>query len=92
MADVQVTCITKPNVLSSHEHITQIGGAGWKWNREDVIKSIEAKTNTFYVIDPATGKRAYVGVFRPADGRQPYIRTYADGVWTDNLLSLPQCP
>jgi Protein of unknown function (DUF3892) len=92
MADVQVTCITKPNVLSAHEHITEIGGVGWKWKREDVIKSIDSKTNTFYVIDSVTGKKAYVGVVRPSDGRNPYLQTYADGVWKDNLLSLSQCP
>lgn len=91
MADVQVTCITKLNASSSHEHITHIGGVGWKWQRDDVIKSIEAKTNTFHVIDPATGKKAYVGVVRPKDGRQAYLQTYSDGVWTNNLLSLPQC-
>ena len=32
--------------------------------------------------------RATVGVVRPATGN-PYLRTYTDGVWTDNLLSLP---
>lgn len=92
MADVQVTCIIKPNVLSSHEHITHIGGVGWKWSREDVIRSIDGRTNTFYVLDPRTGKKAYIGVVRPTDGRAPYLQTYADGVWTNNLLSLPQCP
>lgn len=92
MADVQVTCITKPNALSSHEHITHIGGVGWKWQREAVIRSIEAKTNTFYVIDPTSGRKAYVAVVHPKDGRSAYLQTYADGVWTNNLLSLPQCP
>ena len=91
MADVQVTCITKPAVLSSHEHITQIGGVGWVWQREDVIRSIEAKTNTFFVIDPLSGKRSDIGVVRPTDGRSPYLQTYADGKWTNNLLSLTQC-
>ena len=43
------------------------------------------------VIDPRTGKRADVGVVRQ-NGRPPYLRTYADGVWNDNLLSLNQCP
>jgi hypothetical protein len=92
MADVQVTCITKPDVFSAHEHITAIGGVGWKWQREEVIRSIDSKTNTFYVLDPTTGKRAYIGVVRPKDGRAPYLQTYADGEWKDNLLSLPQCP
>jgi Protein of unknown function (DUF3892) len=93
MADVQVTCIDKPHPLSAHEHITHVGNprVGWKWTREDVIRSIVAKTNTFFVIDPYTGKRSDVGVVRPV-GRAPYVRTHADGDWNDNLLSLSQCP
>ena len=30
------------------------------------------------------------GALRPAYG-EPYLRTYADGIWTDNLLSLYEC-
>jgi hypothetical protein len=91
MADVQVTCITKPHPQSPHEHITHLGGAKWKWTREQVIASIDAKANTFYVLDPRTSKRADVGVIRPA-GRPAFVRTHADGDWNDNLLSLNQCP
>lgn len=93
MANVQVTCITKPHPNSSHEHITHIGNPanGWKWTREQAIASIEAKTNSFYVVDPYNGKTSYVGVVRPT-GRPAYLRTYADGDWNDNLLSLNQCP
>ena len=93
MADAEVTCITKPHPQSPHEHITHVGNprAGWTWSREQVIASIEGKTNTFYVRDPKPGKRADIGVVR-ATGHAPYLRTYADGVWTDNLLSLNQCP
>jgi hypothetical protein len=93
VTDVQVTCITKPHVLSSHEHITHLGNpqANWKWTREQVIASIEARQNTFFVMDPYTGKRSDVGIVKPA-GRSPYLRTYADNDWNDNLLSLDQCP
>ena len=93
MADCQVTCITKPHPQSPHEHITHLGNpsVGWKWTREQIIASIDARTNTFFVIDPRTGKRAEVGVVREP-GKQPYVRTYADGVYTNNLLSLDQCP
>jgi len=93
MADVQVTCITKPNPKSAHEHITHLGNpaAGWKWSREQVIPSIDAGTNTFYVIDPHTGKRSDVGVVRER-GKAPYLRTHADRYWNNNLLSLDQCP
>jgi hypothetical protein len=93
MADVQVTCITKPHPLSPHEHITHLGNpqAGWEWTREQVVASIDAGTNSFYVLDKKTGKRADVGVVRPS-GRAPYLRTHADGYWNDNLLALDQCP
>jgi hypothetical protein len=93
MADVLVACITKPHPHSPHEHITELGNpkANWKWSREQVIASIEAKTNTFYTLDRRTGKRADIGVVRPA-GRPAYVRTHADGVWTDNLLAMDQCP
>jgi hypothetical protein len=92
MADVKVTCIEKPHPQSPHEHITHLGNpaADWKWTREQVIESIDAKTNTFYVIDPHNGKRSDVGVVRPV-GRAAYVRTYADGDWNNNLLSLDQC-
>lgn len=95
MADVRITCITKSIPQGGHQHITHVGnpqatGGGWKWPVAQVIESIDAKSNTFYVMDGRTGKRANVGVVRPENGR-PYLRTYADGVWTDNLLSLPSC-
>lgn len=92
MADVRITCITKAHPQGGHEYISHIGSldARWKWSKEQTIQSIDAKTNTFYVLD-ASGKRADVGVIRPATG-YAYLRTYADGVWTDNLLSLPPCP
>jgi hypothetical protein len=93
MADVQVTCITKPHPQSPHEHITHLGNPapGWKWTREQVIASIDAGTNTFFVLEPSTGKRADVAVVREA-GKAPYLRTHADGHWNNNLLSLSQCP
>lgn len=95
MADARVTCITKPQVDSPHERITHLGnphsaGGGWIWTRQQVIASIEAKSNTFYVIDASNGKRADIGVVRES-GKEPYLRTYADGRWSNNLLSLNQC-
>lgn len=96
MAQYSVTCITKPNRESTHEYITHIGGSingtRWKITREEAIRQIETKTNSFYVTDPTNPfKRSTVGVIRPALG-YPYLRTYADGDWDNNLLSLTQCP
>ena len=92
MADAQVTCITKPHPQSAHEHITHLGNPPqWVWTREQVIASIDAKSNSFFVLDPYSGKRSDVGVVR-VSGKDPYLRTYAGGNWNNNLLSLNQCP
>jgi hypothetical protein len=87
MSDVQVTCINKQPRNNTHEGITHLGGATWKWTRQQVVDSINANTNTFYTL--VNGKRADVGVVKGPNG--PYVRTYADGVWNDNLLALPEC-
>jgi len=96
MADRRVLCVNKPDRNSRHEHITNLGGtdaagARWKFTREEVIRRIDNRTDTFYTIDPATGRRADVVVVREA-GKLPYVRTVRDGIPTDNLLSLPECP
>ena len=71
-----------------HEGITHLGGANWKWTRQQVITSIEQRTNTFYTM--VAGKRADVGVVDGPNGK--YVRTHADGYYNDNLLALPECP
>lgn len=93
MVDVLVTCINKRDRDSTHEGITHLGnptsdGGGWKWTRAKVIESIEAKDNTFYT--EVQGNRGDIGVVNGANGK--YLRTYADGKWNDNLLSLKECP
>jgi hypothetical protein len=92
MPDVQITCITKSHNNGSHEHITCVGNPSvpWKCPTAQVIESIDRKTNTFFVQDPHTRKRADVGVVRPP-GSPAYLRTYADGLWNDNLLAQKQC-
>jgi Protein of unknown function (DUF3892) len=91
MADVVVTCINKQPRDNTHEGIIYLGGpggGGWKWTRQQVVESINARTNSFYT--QVGGKRADIGVVQGPKG--PYLRTYADGVWNDNLLALPECP
>lgn len=92
MPEYHVTCITKPNRESVHEHITHIGNvtANWRLQRETVVGMIESKTGSFYTIDASTGQRAYVGVVRPV-GRPAHLRTHADGKWNDNLLAQREC-
>ena len=91
MSQYQITCITKSHANGGHEHITSAGGSSPRWllNVDQIISRIDLKVDQFYVQD-YLGRRAYVGVIRPL-GRRAYIRTYADGVWTDNLLALDAC-
>lgn len=93
MSDYEVNAINKPNRYSAHEHITHIGNNNiprWRITREDAIRRIDSKSDSFYVIDQLTRKKAYIGIVREAN-KLPYLRTYADGIWRDNLLSLPEC-
>jgi len=92
MAEYQVTCINKPNHASPHEHITHIGNPANKWRmtREQAILQIEGNINQFYTVEKVTGKKCYIGVVKEA-GKNPYLRTYADKVWKDNLLAQADC-
>ncbi|MQB43670.1 DUF3892 domain-containing protein [Rhizobium sp. ICMP 5592] len=87
MADVRVTCINKTPRNNTNEGITHLGNSTGKWTRQQVIDWIENKTDTFFTL--ANGKRADIGVVKGPNGK--YLRTYADGVWNDNLLALPEC-
>ncbi|MEQ1853866.1 MAG: DUF3892 domain-containing protein [Chthoniobacteraceae bacterium] len=92
MTTHQITCITKPNRFSTHEHITHIGNIAGKWKitRESAIQRIDSKADSFYTVDSTTGKRAEIAVVRET-GKLPYLRTHADGKWNDNLLALAEC-
>ena len=92
MKEFQVTCINKPNRTSPHEHITHIGNVAenWRLTRESAIRRIDGGEEAFYTIDQSTGLKIYIGVVRGA-GKAPYLRTYADSKWKDNLLALDDC-
>lgn len=87
-----VTCINKPHHHSAHEHITHIGNLLEKWRvtREKAIFEIEHNINQFYTVDQTTKKVCLIGVVRE-HGKDPYLRTYADGKYNDNLLAQPEC-
>ena len=89
MADIQITCITKPDTDNRHEAITHVGNSQGKWPKGDVINWIDANEHTFYTGSGV--QKADIGVVRET-GKAPYLRTHADGQWNNNLLSLPQCP
>lgn len=92
MSDFQVTCINKPDRMSRHEHITHIGNVANKWRmtREEAIRRIDVKQDSFYTVDRFSGQKMYIGVVREVD-KNPFLRTHADGKWNDNLLALDEC-
>lgn len=78
---------------SRHEHITDI-----RWvedgkatpqssSRAEMVKFVEGKGKA-YVRD-ARGDVAYLRV-RTSSAGNKYVQTYADGIWSDNLLALPR--
>jgi hypothetical protein len=76
---------------SGHEHITRVrwsnpaDGATGDSARGDMITWIKDQHGVAKVAD-ARGS-VDVGV---VEARPPYLRTHADGRWTDNLLALPR--
>ncbi len=77
---------------STHEHVSEV-----IWMNETSFESGKTLTaemvkyiddgNSVRVSDGNT--RVSVGVVRER-GKAPFLRTYADKKWTDNLLALPK--
>jgi Protein of unknown function (DUF3892) len=94
MTDYRVDCINKPDRFNAHEHITHVGGpnpegAGrWKDTTANVVAFIENQQHRFYTKEGSSS--AWIGVRTSAAGRK-FLQTYADSVWKDNLLALPEC-
>ena len=76
---------------TQHEHIGSVlwrhpdTGATGEISRYDLVDWIDSKRGEAYVTDGSS--TVEVGVVH---ARPPFIRTYADGRWTDNLLALPR--
>lgn len=76
-----------------HEHIVRLwwvdpaDGETGENTRAALVSWIENDNGKAYVED-RWGNRSDVGVVTPKYGEK-YLRTYADRVWTDNLLALP---
>lgn len=79
---------------TSHEHISHLwwvnpaSSATGDNTRAQIVSWIEDEGGKAYV-ENRPGERADVGVVTPTRGEK-YLRTYADGVWTNNLLALPR--
>ena len=93
---IRITCINKSGGYHADPHhaISNLGwiedGTGKTGNNTRLIYDwIKNENGTAYVLDPR-GNKAFVGTRENANGTK-YLQTYADQVWTDNLLALPEC-
>lgn len=89
---IQITHIRKPDPNSPHEAISHYGcpkndGTLGKYERESFIKWLKENKTDAYVSDGSL--RAWCEI--RSNGHINYLQTYADGKWSNNLLSLPQC-
>jgi hypothetical protein len=94
---IRITCINKSGGYHADPHHA-IENLGWsnekdgktgKNTRLEIYDWIKNKQGIAYVRDSRNNK-AYVGTRENANGTK-YLQTYADQVWTDNLLALPEC-
>lgn len=77
-----------------HEHIEYLwwtsdqGGGNGCYTRDQMVAYVKHNGNaSVYSRDQNGGKSAWVHANN--NGRVEYVQTFADGRWTNNLLSLP---
>ncbi|MFF5931597.1 DUF3892 domain-containing protein [Streptomyces hydrogenans] len=91
---IQITAVRLTTGGTAHEHIThlwwtdQVTGNTGDNTRAEIVHWIEHQAGKAYTSD-AAGRRTEVLVVTPTRGEK-YLRTHADGVWTNNLLALPR--
>lgn len=87
MADLQATCHT-PDNNDADRRIQGLGGHGWRYSVDDIIRHIEGRVHTYWT--RVNGVRANIEVKTRPNGRK-YLKTTADGYEPNNLLALPRC-
>ncbi|KAA0252813.1 MAG: DUF3892 domain-containing protein [Acidobacteria bacterium] len=91
---VQIHCINKNPRNDPHKRITHIGGVNadktrWKLTEDDAITGIKAGKWDFFV---NVNARPVDVIIATSQYGNEYLKTTADGVEPNNLLSLPECP
>ena len=79
---------------TTHEHIAAVAGVQpflWHMPIEQAIRNHRAGLVRFYVQGNLLAPTVEAKLVTPLYGR-PHLRTYADGIPTNNLLSLPGGP
>lgn len=88
---IYITAVHMSTGGTGHEHIAQV-----KWENRSTNETGQSSRST--MVDWIQNKKgdarvangsSYVNV-GVVDANPPYIRTHADGKWTNNLLALPR--
>lgn len=90
---VRIRCINKTDRMNPHERIKNVGGQNadggrWKQSVDQTVREIESREWEFFVTEDGRT----VDVIVATHNGNKYIKTTADGIQPDNLLSLPECP
>ena len=90
---VRIECVNKTPRQDPHLRIENVGGVNgegsrWKMSETDAIAAIENGTYSFYV----SVNRQAVNVIVATHEGHKYLKTEADGLHPNNLLSLDECP
>jgi len=91
---VQIRCINKNPRNDAHKRINNVGGVNpdgrhWRLTDDQAIQGIKDDRWSFYV--SVNGRTVDVIIATSQYGSE-YLKTTADGVEPNNLLSLPECP
>ena len=94
---VRITCIKKSGGYHQDPHhaiedlgwVNEATGKTGENTRLQIYTFLKDEKGTAYVKDRA-GNLAYLYPRENSNGTK-FVQTYADKVWTDNLLSLPEC-
>ena len=91
-SDIEIKCIKKSNRTDPHERIHGVGGVNadgtrWYLSIEQAIAGIDAGKWRFWT----NGGGKSVWVIIVTHNGHKYLKTEADGIYPNNLLSLPEC-
>lgn len=89
----EIKCIIKSKKLAPHEQIEFVGGLNrdgsrWRISQVRAIEGIESGLWEFFV----SNNVSIVDVVIANHNGNKYLKTKNDGIESNNLLSLPECP
>jgi hypothetical protein len=89
---IQITNVRFSGTEKTHQTIIRYAwvntttGAAGNNDKPSMVEYVDSKKNT--VVVGSGANQVQVGSVHPDSGA-PYLRTYADGKWTNNLINLP---